>query len=58
MSDLPLLSTLSADQLLRRAEEYRSMALSASTLAVRDALDRTAARFEHMATMRSAPPAH
>lgn len=49
MSDRPFLSELSPEELLARATQYRNMTMYASTIAIRDALLRLAARFEDMA---------
>jgi hypothetical protein len=51
---LPL-SARPADYLLDRTAELRSMALTATTVDVADALIRLAERFERLAAERSAP---
>ncbi len=44
---------MTADQLRQRAREYRSMADSASTAQIRDALKRLADRFDDLAERRA-----
>jgi hypothetical protein len=44
---------LTAEQLRQRAREYRSMAESASTVQIRDALRRLADRFDDLAEKRA-----
>jgi hypothetical protein len=52
MASRPPLSALSADQLMERAQQYRWMAATATTVEVRDALNRLAMRLAMLAARR------
>jgi hypothetical protein len=52
MEPRPPLSALTVDQLMGRAHEYRRMAGTASTIEVRDALNRLAVRLARLAAER------
>lgn len=55
MPDRPYLSDLSREELLARADAYRTMAATATTATVGDALLRLAERFEALAVERDRP---
>jgi hypothetical protein len=54
MDARPPLSSLTAEQLRERAQEYRAMAAHATTAQIGDSLIRLAERFEALAATREA----
>jgi hypothetical protein len=56
MTERPRLSELSRDDLLKRAAEYRSMAVTATTAGIQKSLLRLAEAFEQFAASRPKLP--